>query len=78
VEGAFLKTEPDVGVEFAGFFEGVFGEIEDEDLGRRFEDAVGFFDGGGCGCWAWWRAWRRMAEAHRCVGEWDAFDVAKF
>ena len=32
MQGAFLKAEPDVRVEFTGFFEGVFVEIENDEL----------------------------------------------
>ena len=36
VEFAFLKAEPHVGVELAGFFERVRFEVEDEDLAAGF------------------------------------------
>lgn len=77
MQGALLEAEPDVGVELAGFFKGMFGEVEDEDLAAGFKDPVGFFDG----------ALRVLGvveglaedgEVHGGVGERDAFDIAEF
>ena len=39
------EAEPDVGVEFAGLFEGMALEVEDDDASAGFEDAGGFVDG---------------------------------
>jgi hypothetical protein len=36
VECAFFKTQPNVGVEFAGFLEVVFAEVEDKELAAGF------------------------------------------
>ena len=41
---AFSETKPDVRIEFAGLFEGVRFQIEDENLSAGLEDAVGFRD----------------------------------
>ena len=77
MQGALLEAEPDVGVELAGFFKGMLGEVENEDLAAGFKDPVGFFDG----------ALRVLGvveglaedgEVHGGVGERDAFDVAEF
>ncbi len=45
MEHAFPEAEPDVGIEFAGAFEIVLLEVEDEQLPAGLEDAVGFLDG---------------------------------
>jgi hypothetical protein len=44
-EFGFAEAEPLVGVEFAGFFEAVLDQVEDDDAAAGDEDAVGFADG---------------------------------
>ena len=39
------EAEPDVGVEFAGLFEGMALQVEDNDAAAGFEYAGGFVDG---------------------------------
>jgi len=41
------EAKPLVGVEFAGFFEAVLDEVEDDDAAAGLEDAMGFGEGAG-------------------------------
>ena len=76
VEGAFFETEPDIGVEFAGLFEGVFVEVEDEELAAGAEDAEGLVDGG-LGVLGVMERLGEDGEVDGFVRERDAFDVAE-
>ena len=76
VEGAFLETEPDIGVEFARFFEGVLVEIEDEHLAAGAENAVGFVHGGLRMLGVVERL-REDGEVHRAIGQRHLLDVAE-
>lgn len=44
VQRAFFETEPDVGVDLAGFFEGVVLEVENQNLAAGTKNAVRFID----------------------------------
>ena len=44
-ELGFAEAEPLVGVELAGLFEAMFGEVEDDDAAAGREDAGGFGQG---------------------------------
>ena len=77
MQSALLEAEPDVGVEFAGFFKGMLGEVEDEDLAAGLQDAVSFFDGA-LGVLGVMEGLAEDREVHRVVGERDTFDVAEF
>lgn len=46
-EFRFAEAEPLVGVEFAGFFEAMPDQVEDDDATTGGEDAEGFVDGAG-------------------------------
>jgi hypothetical protein len=43
----FAEAEPLVGVHLSGFFEAVFGQVEDDDAAAGGEDAGGFMEGAG-------------------------------
>ena len=77
MEGAFFKTEPDVGVEFVGFFEGVLLQIQDEDLAAGLEDAVGFFHRI-LGVLGVVEGLAQDREIDGFVGERDVLDIAEF
>ena len=75
VEGAFLEAEPDVGVELAGFFEGMLVEVEDQDLAAGLQDPERLVDGG----LRMLGVVERLAqdrEVHGFVGQRDLLDVA--
>lgn len=76
VEGALLEAEPDVGVEFAGFFEIVLVEVEDEELAAGFQNAEGFLHGG-LGVLGVVQRLREDREIDGAVGERDLLDVAE-
>lgn len=76
VEGAFLKTEPDVGIEFVGFFEGVLFQVQDENLPAGLENAVGFFHRG-LGVLGVVKRLAEDGEVHGFVGKRDLFYVAE-
>ena len=76
MQGVFLESEPDVGVEFPGPLEAVFVEIEHEQAASRAQDAEGLVD----------RRLRvrgvvqRLAEdgeIHRTVAQGHVLDVAE-
>ena len=77
MQSALLEAEPDVGVEFTGFFKGMLGEVEDEDLATGLQDAVSFFDGA-LGVLGVMEGLAEDGEVHGGVGERDAFDIAEF
>ena len=46
MQGAFLEAQPDVCIEFTGFFEGVFVEVENEELAAGAKNAECLVDRG--------------------------------
>ena len=76
MQGAFLEAEPDVRVEFTGFFEGVFVEIENEELAAGAKNAVRLVDRG-LRMLGVMECLTKNREVHRLVGERDGLDIAQ-
>ena len=76
MQGAFLEAEPDVRVEFTGFFEGVFVEIENDELTAGAKNAMRLVDRG---LWmlSVMQCLTKNREVDRLVGERDGLDIAQ-